>query len=116
VGINGPSLRSVSEVAWSYTITFTNETTSVIDEVAVFFQTQNGAISFRNFTTIEPNGRRVFDLGLCGNMASYTMGIYIGTTEIFRIPDTGNMTRERASQENPTDQFICEDSWAIYEG
>lgn len=116
MGINGPSLKSVDEVAWSYTVTFTNQTTDVLDEVTLFFQTKSGAIQMRQQTTIGPGERRYFDLGLCGDMASYAFSIYIGNTEIFRVPETGNMTRELASQLNPTDQYLCEDSWRLTEG
>jgi hypothetical protein len=116
VGINGPSVKSVGEVAWSYTVTFTNQTTDVLDDVALFFQTRSGAIQFRQHTTVLPGERRVFDLGLCGDMVGYNMGIYIGSTEIFRIPASGSMTRQLASQTNPTDQYLCEDSWRLVEG
>jgi hypothetical protein len=115
VGINGPSLKSVGEVAWHYTVTFTNQTTDVLDEVTLFFETQSGAIQMRQHTTIAPAERRVFDLGLCGDMKSYAFSIYIGTTEIFRVPETGSMTRELASQVNPTDVYLCEDSWRLVE-
>jgi|SRR4051812_34253605 hypothetical protein len=116
MGINGPSISSINEVLWHYTVTFTNRTTDVFDEVVIFYSTPGGAISMVKETNLQPGNRRVLDLGVCSQMVSYNLGVFIGTTMVAKFPETGSMTRELASQLNPTDRFLCEDSWFIEAG
>ena len=113
MGLNGPSLGSLNDVLWHYTVTFTNRTTDVFDEIVIFYSTRNGSIKMVREEAVRPNDRRVFDLGECRDMVEYNLGVFIGTTMVVRFPATGSMNRQLASQINSTDHFLCEDSWYI---
>src|SRR5688500_468705 len=116
MGINGPSLGAIGDVTWLYTITFSNQTTDALDEVVVFFQTLDGSIQSRSERNWGPGETRVFALSTCADTVSYSLGVFIGNTMVAKIPDQGNMTREMASQLNPDDRFLCEDSWRLFAG
>ena len=113
MAINGPSLGSLNEVLWHYTVTFTNRTTDTFDEVVVFYATPINPVNMVKEVVLKPNDRRVFDLGECRDMLGYNLGVFNGTTMVVRFPAMGSMTRQRASQINPSDHFLCEDSWLI---
>ncbi len=113
MGINGPALGAVDNVIWQYTVTFLNQTPDVIDEIVVFYMTKAGFIQSKHETNWMPGERRVFVLGTCGEMVNYVIGVFIGNQNVAKMPATGNMTRELASQLNPTDRFMCEDSWKL---
>ena len=113
MGINGPSITPVDDVRWRYTVTFTNRTADLFDEVVIFYSTKSGAISMVKEINFAPANQRVFQLGECGQMVEYNLGVFIGTTMVVRFPETGGMTRQLASQMNPSDRFLCEDSWYI---
>ena len=113
MGLNGPSLGSLNDVLWHYTVTFTNRTTDQFDEVVIFYSTRDGSIKMVRELNVRPKDRRAFDLGECTDMVEYALGVFIGTTRVARFPVTGSMNRQLASQFNPTDHFLCEDSWYI---
>lgn len=113
MGINGPSLGSVDDVLWHYTVTFTNHTTDEFDEVVIFYSTKAGAIQMVKEVAVKPEDRRVFDLGECRDMVEYNLGVFLGTTMVLRFPQSGSMNRQLASQINSSDHFLCEDSWQI---
>ena len=101
-------------VQWEYTVTVTNRTTDVFDNIVIFYATKGQTgVTFLESGTVGPGGVIVFRLGPCGAMRSYTMGVMIGQDMVAKLPDQGEMDRDLASQMNPTDHFICEDSWSI---
>jgi len=108
------AILMANEVQWAYTVTVTNRTDDVFDEITIFYKLRGETnVRITRANTVIPEQRVVFELGPCGAMLSYTMGLFIGNDLVGQLPDQGEMDRNRASQMNPTDRFICEDSWSI---
>ena len=61
-----------------------------------------------------PNTTARFRLTGCENMGAYVTGFFDSNGRlVFRIPEQGAMTAERASQENPNDRNPCLDVWVL---
>jgi hypothetical protein len=106
---------SIQVGEWIYTVTIANETTSTFEFVLFYKRLSQNGVVFLQESNVAPNDMRVFRLGVCKEMESYTVGFFIGTTLVAQLPapGTGAMTPTRASQENPFDNDICADAWAI---
>lgn len=102
------------QVQWAYTVTVRNTTTDVFDDIVLFYSTkgQTGVTAVHS-GTVAPGDAVPLVLGPCGAMESYAFGVFIDDEMVAQLPDQGNMTPDLASQMNPTDKFICEDSWQV---
>jgi hypothetical protein len=101
-------------VQWAYTVTVTNATEEVFDDIVIFFKTKGQTgVTYIHSGTVMPATTVPMALGPCGAMESYVLAAFIGDTIVAQLPDQGNMTPQMASQMNPTDKFICEDSWRV---
>jgi hypothetical protein len=114
MGINKASLGSVSETSWMYTVTFTNVTTDVIERVVLFFtSTAFEGVKYLEAVGLAPNRSYVFKLDQCADMIEYNIGVFIDDELVARIPESGSLNSITASALNPTDHFLCEDSWRL---
>jgi hypothetical protein len=105
---------SIDPNEWFYTVTITNQTEDTFDEIALFYKRKDlPGVVFLREAIVAPGERVEFRLGVCRQMESYAFGGFIGDTEVFKLPETGVMTPQLASQINVTDKEPCADSWRI---
>jgi hypothetical protein len=114
VDTSAPADRS----RWLYTVTIRNNTTDTYTNVRCFYLVKPGAADNMGMTivgVINPGDVVVFPLGICSEVLSYSLeGDFTeagGASGSFEWPNQGPMTPARASRENPTDSFPCEDSF-----
>lgn len=121
MGINGTSLIPLNQIAWQYTVTFANRTPDTMRSVVVTYAVR-GEMTPRQLQIDNwgPGRIDVFALCPCPNLVDYAIAIFTDDGQVISIPPEndplGPMTPRRASQFNPTDQFLCEDSWSINPG
>jgi hypothetical protein len=99
----------------SYVVQFANGSTSTIPSVKLAFAAKDtGQIYENERKNVGPNTNISFTLTGCDNMAAYVIALLDESGGvIFRIPEQGSMTAERASQENPNDRNPCQDAWGV---
>ncbi len=99
---------------WFYTVTVANRTTDTFDQIVVFYKRVNlEGVVFLQEVGVTPGQVVVFRLGACNRMENYVVGFFLGDDLVAKIPGSGNMTPQLASQLNPTDVEPCADSWSI---
>jgi hypothetical protein len=63
---------------------------------------------------VAPNRTADFNLSDCNSMQGYIMGFFDENGQlVYRIPEQGFMTAQRATQEYPSDTNPCADEWSI---
>lgn len=84
-------------------------------EVVLFYRVQgHTGVTFLGTGALAPDESVVFPLSTLAAMDGYSVGFFMGTQLVARIPaDGGNMTAGRAAQEDPDRVNAHSDSWAI---
>lgn len=81
-----------------YTLGIENESGETFDEIAVFYQLNNGVISHESQYNILNSSYHTFDLGVCEQLQSYTFGAYIGNK---MVVNSGNITPSETQALSP---------------
>jgi hypothetical protein len=109
-----PDAGQVSEDAMTYRVIVSNLSTDTFDQIVVFYKRVGlDGVVFLKEENVQPQQVRGFVLGPCLAMESYVVGFFIGDDRVAKLPDSGNMTPELASQLNPEDTWRCIDAWSI---
>jgi hypothetical protein len=92
-----------------------NASTVTFSEVVLFYRVQGQeGVTFLGTGALAPDESVVFPLCTLAAMGGYSVGFFMGTQLVARIPaDGGNMTAGRAAQEDPDRVNAHSDSWAI---
>lgn len=94
-----------------YSVTVGDDTyTTTFSEIVIFYQRSDGSLGQVSRYNVAPGQIRVFGLAECSVMTGYVVGFFVDTTLVLRLPSSGVMTPELASQLNPTDVYPCSDS------
>lgn len=102
---------------YPYLMTLRNASAATFDEVVVFHRSRGvSGVTFNGVTAFPPNALENFYLGPGISMLGYTVGFFLGTRMVARIPqDGGEMTPALAATLDPDRVDAYSDSWAIYE-
>jgi hypothetical protein len=99
----------------SYVVQFANGSTFTIPSVKLAFAAKDtGQVYEKEQKSVGPNTNVNFTLTQCDNMVAYVVALFDDSGKVvYRIPEQGSMTAERASQENPNDHDPCQDTWGV---
>lgn len=114
----------LNDVLWQYTVSITNRTPEVLDQILLLYRNKASQLAYLEHNDVQIGETRVFQLGICPDMESYSFSVFIKGVEVSWLPPRegdldyaewgpGPVTREKASLHNPTDKFLCEDSWSV---